>query len=127
MPCFTFVLQKLTRSTHSHRETLETALTDERVADAEASAKELFADLSEKYVDTHSPWILGGDNPTLLDAHMLPFIVRLLDFERHDLVPPQLEQYAKRVQEMPQWQDVMHGRPTVWSPSMGHVHLLNPI
>lgn len=75
-----------------------------------------------------SIWILGDDaGPTVLDAHLVPFIVRLLECGRGTLVPEKLQTYAKRITSFPSWLEVTHGRPTLWSVSIGHVHLLKQI
>jgi hypothetical protein len=73
-------------------------------------------------------WMLGdGASPTLLDAHLVPFIVRLLDCGRSDLVPEKLQIYARTVTSLPSWREVTHGRSTLWDVSIGHVHLLENI
>lgn len=65
-------------------------------------------------------WIFGK-KPTILDGHVVPFIARLLDCERQDLIPDALQNYATSQIASPQWHRVMHGRPTMWNPSLGHV------
>ncbi|KAJ3497129.1 hypothetical protein NLG97_g2140 [Lecanicillium saksenae] len=102
-----------------HRETLETALTDARVAEAENQTRTLFKNVSKIYRGEDN-WIFGK-NPTLLDGHLVPFIVRLLDCEREDLIPENLQNYAKRHAASPQWNRVMHAKPTRWNVSLGHV------
>ncbi len=73
-------------------------------------------------------WIFGDDvSPTLLDAHLVPFIARLLDAGREDLVPPVLKSYAAKVMETAEYQEVTRGRATLWNISYGHVHLLEGI
>ena len=77
-----------------------------------------------------SLWLFGPNaGPTLLDAHTVPFIARLLDekVNRHDLVPSKLQEYAARVMKLPEWDAVTHGRPTVWNASLGPVRELDPL
>ncbi|CAN8106360.1 unnamed protein product [Discula destructiva] len=87
-----------------------------------------FSALLEIYDDGDSPWLLGQDaGPTLLDAHTVPFIARLLDarLKGDDLVPEKLREYAGRVMKRPEWDEVTRGRPTMWHVSFGHVHLMD--
>ncbi len=65
-------------------------------------------------------WIFGN-GPTVLDAHLVPFIIRRLDCNRDDLVPEALQEYAQKHAASVQWNYVMHGRPTMWNVSLGHV------
>ncbi len=65
-------------------------------------------------------WIFGK-SPTVLDGHLVPFITRLVDCQRDDLVPEALQKYAQRHAASSQWNRVMHGRPTMWNVSLGHV------
>ena len=73
-----------------------------------------------------APWLFG-DAPTVLDAHAVPFVARMLDVGRDALVPARVAAYARRVMARPEWQAVTHGRPTMWHPSMGRVHLMEQI
>ncbi|OAA60070.1 Thioredoxin-like fold protein [Cordyceps fumosorosea ARSEF 2679] len=100
-------------------ETLETALTDGRVQEAEGQARDLFRDVVAVY--NPSDDCILGNGPTVLDGHLVPFIVRLLDCKREDLVPEALQKYARKHAASPQWNRVMHGRPTRWNVSLGHV------
>ncbi|OAQ98095.1 hypothetical protein LLEC1_00802 [Akanthomyces lecanii] len=102
-----------------HRETLETALTDVMVAEAENQARALFQDVMTVY-SAGDAWIFGN-SPTILDAHLVPFIIRLLDCSRDDLVPESLQEYANKHAASGQWHRVMQGRPTMWNVSLGHV------
>ena len=51
---------------------------------------------------------------TALDAHTVPFVARLLDAGRSDLVPEAVRQYAERAMARPEWQGVTKGRPTMF-------------
>lgn len=67
-------------------------------------------------------WIFGDKiGPTVLDAHVVPFVARLLDISLDELVPPELRVYAKTIRELPQGQEAMGKRPTVWDPSLGPI------
>lgn len=100
------------------------------MASAEVQTKGLFTSvmaLCETRVEG-STWLFGDDTgPTLLDAHLVPFIIRLLDCGRGDLVPERLQVYAKHIANLPSWYEVSHGRSTLWDVSVGHVHLLKNI
>ncbi|KAL2808085.1 hypothetical protein BJX63DRAFT_52802 [Aspergillus granulosus] len=66
-------------------------------------------------------WIYGDVGPTVLDAHVVAFVARLTDIGLEDLVPPELRAYAAVIMALPEWKEVMKGRPTVWDP------LLEPV
>ncbi|KAJ0419921.1 hypothetical protein BJY00DRAFT_149833 [Aspergillus carlsbadensis] len=66
-------------------------------------------------------WIFGDVGPTALDAHVVAFVARLTDISLEDLVPPILRAYSATIMGLPEWQEVMKGRPTVWDP------LLEPV
>ncbi|KAJ6789437.1 hypothetical protein PWT90_00238 [Aphanocladium album] len=102
-----------------HQETLENALTEARVVEAESQARNLFQTVMKDY-RPEDDWIFG-ENPTILDGHLVPFVLRLLDCQREDLIPEALQGYAKRHAASSQWDRVMHGRPTRWNVSLGHV------
>lgn len=65
-------------------------------------------------------WIFS-DGATVVDAHLVPFIIRRMDCNRDDLVPEALQEYAKKHATSDQWDHVMRGRPTMWNVSLGHV------
>lgn len=116
----------LTRGYRSHRETQEPALRDGNVEAAEKSTTALFADVLKIYAakeNAAAPWIFG-ETPTVLDAHLVPLIARLLDCGRTDLVPTELQVYALAAMSRPEYQAVTHGRRTLWDVFVGHVHLL---
>lgn len=120
----------LSNPTDSHRETLEKALENDSVLLAEDRTRRFFVDIVNLF-ETHgneSLWIFGASvDATVLDAHIVPFIARLMDCERYDLIPDKLQKYASRVMALPEWRDVTHGRSTLWNVSIGHVHLLDEI
>ncbi|KAM0166591.1 hypothetical protein ACHAQE_001397 [Botrytis cinerea] len=49
------------------------------------------------------PWLFGLEHPTALDAHLLPFISRLRDVGRQELIPAKLGEYADLALETPEW------------------------
>ncbi|KAL2209033.1 hypothetical protein CC79DRAFT_1332255 [Sarocladium strictum] len=67
------------------------------------------------------------ETATIIDAHAVPMISRLLERERSDLVPSTVEAYAKRVMESEEWKRTTHGRGTVFDKQYGHVRDLQPI
>ena len=72
------------------------------------------------------PWIFGND-PTILDAHAVPMISRLLDVKRQDLLTERIIAYGKEAQTTKEWEQTTHGRETNWKLEYGHVRLLNPL
>lgn len=116
----------------SHNKTKADALSPEQIERAERDARDFFAGVLALYKaqGSDSVWLFGTDvGPTLLDAHTVPFIARLMDdkVKRQDLVPPELQKYATRVMKRPEWDTVMHGRPTVYDASLGPVRDLDPL
>ncbi|KAI1126442.1 hypothetical protein F5Y10DRAFT_293831 [Nemania abortiva] len=112
-----------------HSDTQERALEDAVVSNAEGRVQSLFANILLVRCCPDSAeagtWIFR--DATVLDAHLVPLIARLLDCERTDLVPAELQNYALAVMKGPEWQEVTHGRRTTWDISMGHVHLLQKL
>jgi hypothetical protein len=81
-------------------------------------------ELRDKY-SQGGTWIFGAKvGPTVLDAHVVPFIARLRDISLEELVPPQLRGYAERILASAEWKEVMGQRATVWDPSMGPINEL---
>ncbi|KAL4883542.1 hypothetical protein BJY04DRAFT_206436 [Aspergillus karnatakaensis] len=77
--------------------------------------------LRDKY-SKGGTWIFGNAiGPTVLDAHVVPFIARLRDISLEELVPEQLARYADRILASSEWKEVMGQRATVWDPSMGPI------
>jgi glutathione S-transferase len=110
------------------RETRAPALAKEAVAVQESKASSFLAQIetllaaSEGYDDhddddddDRSPWIFGTAEPTALDAHVVPFIARLLDVGRDGMLQDRVRAYAERAFEGEPWKDVMQGRRTVYS------------
>jgi hypothetical protein len=58
-------------------------------------------------------WLFGLQQATALDAHLIPFIARIRDVGREDIIPEALGAYADRVMAEKEWQDVMGGRKTM--------------
>ncbi|KAF7587652.1 hypothetical protein BBP40_006908 [Aspergillus hancockii] len=90
-------------------------------------ARLLFSDVLVEYgkFNRGGIWIFGDDTgPTVLDAHIAAFIARLIDIHLEELVPSQMLMYAKSIMGLPEWNEVMRGRPTVWNPSLGPVDQL---
>lgn len=104
----------------------------DQIEQAERQARDYFSELLSIY-KAHggsSLWLFGPDaGPTLVDAHTVPFIARMMDekVNRRNLVPSELQEYVSRVMELPEWDAVMHGRPTVYNASMGPVRELDPL
>ncbi|KAL9119122.1 MAG: hypothetical protein Q9187_004325, partial [Circinaria calcarea] len=80
------------RDALSHAQTLLHALDEEPVRRAEEQATCFFESLRRQYSlhrkDARAPWIFGDAvGATALDAHTVPFVARLIDAGRTDLVP----------------------------------------
>jgi hypothetical protein len=59
-------------------------------------------------------WIFGSaTGPTALDAHVIPFIARLLDADHEDIIPENVLKYAKRHLRDKPWLDLTEGKPTI--------------
>jgi glutathione S-transferase len=71
-------------------------------------------------------WLLGGQ-PTIIDAHAVPMIRRLMDRERTELVPSAVLAYAKGVMESDEWDRTVHGRAVTYDRSYGPAKDLNPM
>lgn len=96
----------------------------EALCRAFTSALEEILTLNER--PEHQRWLLGG--PTIVDAHAVPLISRLLERERTDLVPSAVVAYAKGVMESIEWKRTTHGRGTVFNGKRyGHVRDLEPL
>ncbi|OQV08105.1 Glutathione S-transferase, domain-containing protein [Cladophialophora immunda] len=59
-----------------------------------------------------SPWLLGGEHPTALDAHVAVFVARLQETEHEDLVPEGMNRWAKPIMALPEWETLLKGKPT---------------
>ncbi|KAF4993790.1 hypothetical protein FGRMN_6224 [Fusarium graminum] len=73
-------------------------------------------------VGNFDEWTFGPDvGPTILDSHLLPFVLRCMEVGNDDLVPSELQRWAEVKAKSPSWIKVMRGRPTTYHPSMGPV------
>lgn len=61
-------------------------------------------------------WIFGTSEPTALDAHMVPFLARLVDVGRGGMFEEKsrVKRYAERAFQSDTWKEVMLGRRTVY-------------
>ncbi|KAK6860812.1 hypothetical protein PG995_004448 [Apiospora arundinis] len=112
-----------------HQEGNAVAFQPSVVAKAHADLQTIFAEITEHRkrsgaYDKESPpeWTFGKlVGPTALDSHLLPLVLRCVDAGNAELVPPELQRWAAAQAKGPVWQKVLHGRPTLWDPSMGPV------
>lgn len=97
------------------------------VAKNRAGLKALFEEIVEHRrqsgaYDNDDDWTFGSQvGSTILDSHLLPFVLRCIEVGSLDLVPAELRRWAEVKEKSPAWQRVMHGRPTQYHPSMGPV------
>ncbi|KAH6888096.1 hypothetical protein B0T10DRAFT_67844 [Thelonectria olida] len=101
------------------------SLDPDNVAEAEERALDFMQELVEVLNQHHhsqgnKPWIFGA-RPTILDAHVTALAARLMDVDRADLLPDEVQEYARGVIASPEWRKVTNGRPTVWNESLGKV------
>jgi hypothetical protein len=100
----------------------------EHIANVEEHVRDFMTDLDqvlkENKTDDGSIWAFG--KPSLLDAYVGSLIVRLMDNERNELLPEAVQTYGAAIRESEEWKQVMHGRRTVWDPSMGAIQDLDP-
>jgi hypothetical protein len=66
-------------------------------------------------LSNESTWILGTSSPRALDAHCVPFIARIMEADNTELVPTEVQQYAKKAKAGPEWNSIMEGKPILWS------------
>jgi hypothetical protein len=69
--------------------------------------------LFENRKDKDSPWLLGTHAPTVLDAHAIPFLARLVDLGRSAMLDETLESYTTTAFETNEWQNVTRSGKTV--------------
>lgn len=98
------------------------------IADVEAKARDFVQELDTILNEQHRGklWIFG-DKPTILDAHVTALIARLMDVSRQDLLTERVQEYARGIFASEEWDEVTHGRTTLWNVSLGHVADLNPL
>lgn len=70
---------------------------------------------------------LFGDKPTILDGFAVPFIARIIDLSRSELVPDITLDYCRKVLKTPEWKQVTHGRSTLYTEDVGPVKDLSPL
>ncbi|KAF4449350.1 hypothetical protein F53441_7328 [Fusarium austroafricanum] len=97
------------------------------VAKMHADLKAIFKEVVDHRKESGSfgnydEWTFGSEiGPTILDSHLLPFVLRCIEAGNAELVPEELQRWAAAKAKGPSWQRVMHGRPTTYHPSMGPV------
>lgn len=98
------------------------------IADVEDKARDFVQELDTLLNEQHQGklWIFG-DGPTILDAHATALIARLMDVRRQDLLTERVQEYARGIFASEEWDEVTHGRTTLWNVSLGHVADLNPL
>ena len=78
----------------------------------EDRAKRLLSKLDALVIDSKSQWLFG-EQPSALDAHLIPFVARMRDVGRASLIPPALGAYADRAIRGEEWTKLMAGRTTL--------------
>ncbi|ETS76336.1 hypothetical protein PFICI_11723 [Pestalotiopsis fici W106-1] len=97
------------------------------VAQAHADLHAIFAEIVEHRKESEAfgnpaAWTFGDQvGPTVLDSHLLPFVLRCMEAGYESLIPEELRHWAVHKSQSPTWFKVMRGRPTQWHPSMGPV------
>ena len=74
----------------------------------EENARKLMAALNDRLAEPHG-WIYSG-KPTALDAHLVPFIARMIDVGRGKLIPEKLHEYGNWAMKREEWVKMMNGR-----------------
>lgn len=74
----------------------------------EEKARKLLATLNDRLGEPHG-WIYGG-KPTALDAHLVPFLARVIDVGREKLIPEKLHEYGRWAMKREEWMNMMNGR-----------------
>ncbi|KAK7408865.1 hypothetical protein QQX98_008988 [Neonectria punicea] len=105
-----------------HETTNSSSLDPDNVTEAEEGALEFMHELVEVLRDNNRgrTWIFG-DQPTILDAHVTALAARLMEVDREDLLPEEVQAYARSVIDTPEWKRTTGGRPTTWDDSLGKV------
>lgn len=95
------------------------------VARARADLQAIMAEITEhrrRSGAEEGEWTFGAAvGPTVLDSHLLPLVLRCVEVGNAELIPDELQRWAEAAARGPAWQKVMHGRPTVYNPSMGPI------
>lgn len=112
---------------YSHNKGNAEAFQPAVVAKAQADLKAIFAEILDHRRRSGSygnddEWTFGAVvGPTVLDSHLLPLTLRLVEVGSAELVPEELQRWAEATAKKPTWLKVMHGKPTTYHPSMGPV------
>ncbi|RFU75034.1 thioredoxin [Trichoderma arundinaceum] len=102
--------------------------TPENIQDVEDKARS-YIEALDRALSEHSQgklWVFG-ERPTIVDAHATAMILRLIDVNRQDVLTERVQEYARGVSASEEWDEVTHGRTTLWNVSLGHVADLNPL
>ncbi|KEF60676.1 uncharacterized protein A1O9_02237 [Exophiala aquamarina CBS 119918] len=100
------------------------ALSNELVVEAEEKTLKLLAKLeqilmqSEQQSQTPSPWLFGTQEATALDGHVVPFLARLLDVGRGEMLgrkDSRLHRYVEAAYETEAWKEIVGDRTTVYA------------
>lgn len=67
----------------------------------------------QDHLSSDGEWLFGLEQASALDAHLVPFIARMRDVGRYEIVPSSLQKYAEEAQKTEEWKTVMQGRSTV--------------
>ncbi|CAG9982469.1 unnamed protein product [Clonostachys byssicola] len=108
-----------------HDETNALAFQPEKITESLADLRAILAEISDHGKQSGAfgdkfEWIFGAQvGPTVLDSHLLPLLLRMLEVGNAHVVPEELQQWARAKAESVSWEKVMHGRPTRYDPSMG--------
>ena len=78
----------------------------------EERAKNLLLKIEALAPESPSQWLFG-QKPCALDAHLIPFIARMREVERENLIPQGLGQYADWAMRGKEWTELMNGRTTM--------------
>ena len=78
----------------------------------EARAKSLLLKLEAHIPDPPTQW-LSGEKPCALDAHFVPFLARMREVGRENLIPTAVGKYADWAMRGNEWIKLMNGRTTM--------------
>jgi hypothetical protein len=82
------------------------------VKENEERARKLMLKFQDMLPESRTEWLFGLNEPSALDAHLVVFIARMYDVNRHNLIPEKLQQYGNRAMKTKTWLDLMEGRNT---------------
>jgi glutathione S-transferase len=92
---------------------------EKEVAKAKTFLSEIDAILALRPLDKETSWLFGGSDPTVLDAHLAVFLMRLRDINRENLIPERLSRFADAAMATDEWRSVMGSRKTMMSKGQG--------